>query len=205
LSTVRARRTVVTALLVALVAMACSSGTKEPQGRPGVTGTREINLRLQVTNAELVSPHQVIGPLATPTRDAVVDVLQKLFDATMIRPLTGKPSGPVEALFTTDAAEHANGADRTVIFDEDVPEIPVAVADKRDVQLTALAGDDNAPALVVARVDWHVRNKKGTVNVWRSGELSLIPAFGTWVVGAYTLVVGRLVGGETTTTTVTTG
>ena len=175
-------------VVVALVVAGCTSGHKEPQARPGVTG---VDIRMQVTGADIVSPNRVTGPLDDATRDAALAVVQRLFDETLVQPaLTGKV-GTIDKVFTDDAAARANGPDRASFFDEGLPRVGRLVADKANVRLTALADADDKPVLVVAKYDWDVRSADGKVRIQRAGELSLIPVLGTWLVGEYTVAAAR--------------
>lgn len=192
-------------LALAVLGGACSSGHSGPQARPGVTGTSVVRMPLTVTGAEVVSPARVLVPLDPATARDAVAVVQQTFDATVVEAMTGGKGGPIDNVFTTLAKAHAVYPDRGAMYDEGLPRVPAPVADKADVHLTALAGDDDKPALIVARIDWDVRSADRTVRVHRVGELSLVPAFGKWLVGAYTVLVNRTVAGATTTTSATVG
>lgn len=204
----RARRPLAAALAsLLLTAGACSSGDDEPRARPGISQQRAevTDIELAVTGADLVSPHQDLAPLDEPVRSAVVENLQQVFDATVLRPLTEGEAGSIEALFTGDAAERAAGPDRAVLFDDDLPAADRLVADRADVRLTALDGDTRTPAMVIARIDWDVHDPDGEVRVQRIGELTFVPVFGSWLVGAYSVVRTRTTGAGTTTTTAAAG
>jgi hypothetical protein len=205
---VRFRRLFLVALVLCLLAAACSSSDdKEPQARPGITEQHVVpgDLELDVVAWDEVSPHKAFGPLADADKVAATKALQQTFDATIVRPLRTGRSGAIDTVFTADAAARAGGQDRPALFDEGLPRVRALVADKADVRLTALAGDDGKPALLVAKIDWAVRSADGKVAVKRIGELSMVPVFGTWLVGAYTVLTSRTVGGATTTTTATAG
>ena len=199
-------RTIAAGLVLALAAAGCSSGPKQPQARPGVTGATAVaGVRLKLTGAEVVSPARALAPLDPPTSRLVLAAVQRTFDATVVRSLTSGKGGSIDADFTTDAKAHAIFPDRGAMYDEGLPAVSRVVADKAEVHLTALAGDDDAPALIVAKIDWSVRSPDRRVRVRHVGELSLIPAFGKWLIGAYTVLVSRTVAGATTTTSATTG
>lgn len=188
-----------------LVLGACSSGDGEPQGRLGDGGPPAAEpLRLAVVGTERVSPHRTLGPVGEPDRAAVLEVLQTTFDATVVEPLAGNPPASIESVFTAPAAERATGADRAALFDEGLPAVDRLVGDKTNVRLTGLEGDDASLALVVAKIDWDVRSADGSVRIQRIGELSLIPVFGSWLVGAYSVITTRTISGATTTTTAAT-
>lgn len=200
-STVRLGRAVVAALVVGLVAGACSSD-KEPKAKPGVTEQHQVlgDLDLDTVAWDEVSPRKAFGPLDDATRDAAMKTLQATFDATVVAPIRTGKAGSIDKAFTADAVAHAAGPDRATIYDEGLPRVKQLVADKANVRLTALDGGAG-PALVVAKIDWDVRSADRSVRVQHIGELSMIPVFGTWVVGAYTVLTTRTVGGVTTTTT----
>lgn len=202
----RFRPPLAVALVAGLTLAGCSSGSDEPQARPGISQQRAdaAALELDVTAAEVVSPHQARGPLEGPTREAVLATLQKTFDATVVQALRDGRGGSLQELFTGDAAERAAGADRAALFDDDAGPVDELVVDKANVRLTGLHGATTEAALVVAKIDWDVRSADGSVRVQRIGELSLIPVFGSWLVGAYTVITNRTAGGETTTTTAAT-
>lgn len=190
------------ALLVALLALAgCSSDSDEPQAKPGASSTSAGDLDLDVFAAEVVSAQHERQQLPAAARRQALRVLQRTFDATVVEPLTTGKGGDLAQLFTADANARATGPDRGAVFDEGFAPLDQLVGTTTSVALTGLAGDDGAPALLVAKIDWDVRDAADAVRVRRVGELTLVPAFGTWVVGAYTLLVSRTAGGETTTTT----
>lgn len=204
----RVRRPLAAALASLLLAAgACSSGNDEPQARPGISQQRSevSDIELGVTGADLVSPHQNLAPLDEPVRLAVLENLQQVFDATVLRPLTEGEAGSIQALFTGDAAERAAGPDRAVLFDDGLPRVERLVADRADVRLTGLDGDTRRPAMVIARIDWDVRDPDGEVRVQRVGELTLVPVFASWLVRAYSVVSTRTTGTGTTTTTAAAG
>ena len=202
----RFRRSLAAALVAGLAAAGCSSGSDEPQARPGISQQRAKAgaLDLDVTAAELISPHQARGPLDGPTREAVLATLQKTFDATVVGPLRDGKPGSLRSLFTENAFERATGIDQVAVFDDTLPRVDELVVDKANVRLTGLHGSKAEAALVVAKIDWDVRSADGTVRVKRIGELSLIPVLGTWLVGAYSVITSRTAGGETTATTAAT-
>jgi len=201
---VSVRRAVAAALLLALVAGACSSGSKEPQGKPGVSEQHLVkgDLTLDTVAWDEVSPRKAFGPLDDANRASVMKTLQATFDATVVGPLTKGRAGTIDTLFTADAATRANGQDRSALFDEGLPRVDDLEATKANVRLTAL-DNGSGPGLVVAKIDWDVRGDG--VHVRRIGELSLVPVLGTWLVGAYTVITTRTAGGSTTTTTAVSG
>lgn len=200
-----ARRSLAVALVLGLVLGACSSDDG-PEARPGLSEQHAVKgIELQVVGTERVSPHRQIQPLDEGTRAAVLESLQTTFDVTVFSPLTREEPEPTPSVFTADAAGRATGRDRAVLFDEGLPPVETLVADKANVRLTGLDGDDGKPALVVAKIDWDVRSDDGSVRVQRVGELSLIPVLGRWLVGAYSVVTTRTASGSTTTTTAATG
>jgi hypothetical protein len=202
---VRLRRSVIAALVLCLLASACSSAKKQAQSKPGVTEQHAAatggDLALDVVAWDEVSSARATRPLDDVNRAAAMKTLQRTFDATVVRPVTTGKAGSIEKVFTADAAARADGQDRAALFDEGLPRVRDLFGDKANVRLTALAGDDGTPALIVAKIDWDVRSGDGKVRVRRIGELSMTPVLGTWLVGAYTVLASRTVGGTTTTTT----
>lgn len=198
------RRSPVLLLAALLVLAGCSSGSDEPRAKPGASSISAGDLDLDVFAAEVVSPHQERQQLPAASRRQALRVLQRTFDATVVDPLTKGRGGDLAELFTADAAARATGADRPAMFDEGFAPVEELIGTSTSVALTALAGDDGAPAMLVAKLDWDVRSVDDAVRVRRVGELTLLPVFGTWLVGAYTVLVSRTAGGETTTTTAAT-
>jgi hypothetical protein len=205
------RRTSALALIVLLAA--CSGGDDggggDASGSEAEVSEQSVEvpaIELEVTRSEFVSPHQ--GRAAIPEKAAVeaVDVVQSLFDATVVDAAVRGEPGDATALFTDDALERLRTKDYAALVDDRVGPLEGLEAEKARVGLTALAGDDNQPALVVAAIDWDVHSPDGAVRITRVGELSLVPASpaGGWVIAAYSVVTERTVDGETTTTTSTT-
>lgn len=199
------RRSLAATLVLGLALGACSSDD-DPQARPAVSEQHAAvePIDLDVVGTERISPHRHIEPLDAGTHAAVLEALQTTFDVTVVGPVTGQDPEPTESVFTVDAAARATGPDRAVLFDEGLPAVGVLVADKTNVRLTGLDGDDGKPALVIAKIDWDVRSDDGAVRIQRVGELSLIPVLGRWLVGAYSVITTRTTGGATTTTTAAT-
>lgn len=197
------RRSLAVLLVVLLAATACSSDDKKPATKPGISGTSQAkgDLVLDVVGADVVSSSRERRPLDERARRQAAKVLQRTFDATVVDALTTGKGGNIGLLFTPDARRSATGADRGAVFDEGFAPIPMLVGSKTDVLLTALDGEDGNPAVLVAKFDWAVRSQDNVVSVHRVGELTLVPAFGTWLVGAYTMLVNRTAGGRLTTTT----
>jgi len=209
------RKAVAVALAVALpLVAACSSGgddakkSDKDKTETSSDSFTKAAVKLGVSKAELVSPHQALGPLDKGTTDAVVGIVQKLLLLTSAQPLsegdaTAKGLGE---LFTADAGARVTGPDRKAFFDEGLPRFGGLEPVASRVTLTALAASDNpGPALVVARYLWDVTNAdRSSDRVTRTGELSLVKQDNQWKVAAYTIVVRRTVDGETTTTTATT-
>lgn len=202
-ATVPRTRTIAAALLAATLAVGCSSGSDEPKAKPGVTGqsVEADQLRLQVTAATSVSPHRASGPVDGPTSEAVLEVVQKTFDATVTAPLAEGKLGSLQGVFADDVAARASGPDLGAVFDAGLGKPSYLELDKGDVALMSLSGDGDRPALVVARIDWDLRSPERDLRVQRVGELTLEPAFGTWLVTGYSILTTRTRGDATTTTT----
>ena len=202
---------VAVALALALAA-GCSGGDDDDDARGGggddtETSSTELTkpeVALEVTRAELVSPHQALGPLDGKTRDAAVAVVEDLLRITSAEPLgVGKAGGGFADLFTPDAGARAAGADRAAFFDEGLPVFGELDTVAATVELTGLAGGmDPATKLVVATFTWDVVSANQAGNrVTRTGEVSLVPDDGEWRIAAYDVTVERTVDSETTTTT----
>jgi hypothetical protein len=198
---VRLTRTLALVLAVAVAAGACSSGDSKPKTPPGVTGARAGQLTIKVTAADLVGPNKPLTPLEDPVRSVVEKNLQKVFEATVVEPLTTGTGGQLGKLFTDDAAVHANLGDRAAMFDEKQPRWERVVPDQLEMRLTGLAGGDDQPQLVVANVAWRVHSPDRDLKIERSGEFTLTPVLGKWLVSAYDIAVNRITGATSTTTT----
>src|SRR5207245_1764468 len=71
-----------------------------------------------------------------------------------------------------------------------------------NVTAADLVGPDKPMApLVVAKLSWRVHSPNGSLLIERSGELTLTPLYGKWLVSAYDIAVKRVSGGLSTTTT----
>lgn len=197
-------RPLLTVALVGLLIAGCSGD--EPKAKPGIRQQRaEVPaIELVLTAADLVSPHQVRGPLDAPTAEAALKIVQQAFDATVVGPLRDGEAGSLKSVFTENAAARAAGADRGVLFDEGLGAFDELVADRAAVAVTGMHGATPATELIVAAIDWDVRSADGSVRVKRVGELSLVPVFGTWLVVGYSILTSRTTEGETTTTTAAT-
>ena len=175
-------RLVATAVVLALAVIGCSGGDDDDAARDDTkTSSAEFEhaaVELEVTSAELVSPHQPLGPLEEKTSMAVTGVVDDLLLITSAGPLVeGKARGGFAKLFTPDAGARAAGPDRAVFFDEGVPRFGKLKPEEATVQLTALAGSmDPATALVVAKFAWKVASTdRPGDRVEREGELQLVP------------------------------
>lgn len=203
-----------TALAIAvLLAASCSGGSSKDAKKDdaetqssSATATKP-KVTLDVTRAELVSPHKDQGALGDKTTVAVADAVQHLLLVTSVGPLTsGKPGKGFADLFTPDAGARAAGVDRATIFDEGLPRFGELKQKQASVVLTGLAGTmDPATSLVVAHFTWDVASTRHKGDrVVRSGDLSLIPVDGHWRIAAYDITVKRTIADRTTTSTVTT-
>jgi hypothetical protein len=201
---------VAAAVALALAVAACSGD--DDGGEDGASGGDDTatsaaefehaSVELDVTRAELVSPHAAKAALDAGTRDAVQDVVERLLLITSAGPLVeGKAGGGFADLFTADAGARAANADRAAFFDEGVEDFGELTPVEARVGMSGLVGlMDPKPKLVVARFRWIVDGAGGD-HIERTGELSLVPAGDTWKIGAYTIAVTRDLGGASTTTT----
>lgn len=199
-------RRLIFAAVLALSVAACSDD--DDAGDRDTESSAEEFVRasvdLDVTRAELVSPHAPKAALDAGTRDAVASVVENLLLITSAAPLVeGKAGGGFADLFTPDAGARAANADRAVFFDEGVEDFGDLTPVESRVGLTGLAGSlDPRTELVVARFVWTVAGERGD-RIARTGELSLVPDDGAWKIGAYTIAVTRTIGRTSTTTTAT--
>ena len=203
------RRTSALALIVLLAA--CSGGGGDDEARPEPQISEQAfevpEIDLEVTRSEYVSPHQERGVLPEATAREALDVVQALFDATVVDAAVRGEPGDATTLFTPDALERLRGRDYRAFVDDGVGPVETLEAERARVGLAGLADGNNEPALVVAAIDWDVRSPDGTVRITRAGELSLVPAGpgGAWRIAAYSIVTERTVDGSTTTTTAEAG
>jgi hypothetical protein len=203
---VRPARIIALGLVLALATGACSSGGDGPKAKPGVAGTRAVrSIPLTLVGADIVSPARALAPLGPDTTRAALAALQRTFDATVVRPMVRGKGGSIAADFTSEANGHAVFVDRAAMYDEGLPPVTAVVATKAEVRLTALAGEDDRLALIVAAIDWDVRSADRRVRVHRVGELSLVPVYDKLLVAAYTVYVDRTVAGATTSTSAKAG
>jgi hypothetical protein len=204
-----ARRILFVALVVTTVLTGCTGGAKKHAATQTSSETfTRATVKLDVSRAELVSPHQVLGPLDPATTDKVRTVVERMLLVTSASPLVeGRAGAGFAELFTPDAGARAASSDRAAVFDEGLPRFGTLHTDTARVGLTGLAGTlDPSTALVVAKFDWDVTSvDRPNDRVTRTGELSLIPVGGTWKIGAYTVVVTRTIDDTTTTTTAKSG
>ena len=186
---------------MAVTAGACSSGDSKSDTPSGGSGARPRQLPLTVTAADVVSPDNPMVTFDHPARAIIEKKVQRVFEATVVKPLTTGAGGNINELFTHDAAVHANLGDRPAMFDENQPRMERVVPDQLEVQLTGLAGGDGNPVLVIAKVAWRVHSPDRSLRVEREGELTFTPVFGNWFVSAYEMAVTRISGATSTTTT----
>jgi hypothetical protein len=190
------------ALVAGLVLLGCTDDDKSatPPGVSGNAATKVVLLRLGP--ADLVSPAAATRPLDDPTIAAAMGVAQRVFDATLLDPLTSGRAGSIDEVFTPDAAREAATTHRDAMYDEGLPRATSVKASKYAVQLTGFADDRDQLMTIIAKVAWDVRGESGRhdVRVVREGELILTPAFGTWFVSAYEMTNQESVSGKTTTT-----
>jgi hypothetical protein len=204
-------RLIAGAVALALTVTACSGGGDDDDtaqdDETETSGTEFVraSVDLELTRAELVSPHQARSDLDATTRDAVVGVVEDLLLITSAQPLVeGKTGGGFADLFTPDAGERAANDDRAAFFDEGVPRFGEIETEAATLAMTGLAGSmDPATQLVIATFRWDVTSTARPADrIVREGQLSLVPDdAGVWRIGAYTLVVTRTVDESTTTTT----
>lgn len=188
-------------MLAVVMAVGACSGDSKSDTTPGPVAVRAKRLSLTVTAADLVSPDNAMATFEHPARGIIQRKVQRVFEATVVKPLTTGIGGKLDNLFTQDAADHANVGDRAAMFDENQPRMSRVVPDQLEIQLTALAGGDGSPVLVVAKLAWRVHSPDKSLRVEREGELTFTSVFGDWFVSAYEMAVTRISGATSTTTT----
>jgi hypothetical protein len=203
----RLTKILVAAAALALSVSACSGGDDDEAKPDTETSAAEFDLpvvELELTRAELVSPHAPKSYLDAETTEAVTDVVERLLLVTSAGPLAeGKAGGGFPDLFTPDAGARAAGDDRAVFFDEGVRRFGTLKLVTATIGMTGLAGTmDPATGVVVATYEWTVDSTEHPGDrVARRGEISLVPDGKDWKIGAYTIVVTRTVDRASTTTT----
>ena len=197
----RSSRAVALALLLALTGAACSSGSDGPKADPAVSEQSLKEFELTLVGADSVSPHRAKAPLEPDVADQAMALVQQAFEATVVRPLRTGKAGDLRGPFTDDALERITGADAAVMLDTGLGRGRKVRLERGEVALTALTDGEDAPTMIVARIDWDVSRAGGAVRVQRRGELTLAPGPFGWRIGAYDIVATRTSGGTTTTTT----
>src|SRR5260370_31752443 len=153
------RRILFGALVATMALTGCTSSAKKHVAtKTSSESFTRATVKLEVSGAELVSPHQVLGPLDPAITDKVRGVVERMLLATSASPLVeGRAGGDFAELFTPDAGERAANSDRAAFFDEGLPGFGTLHMDTARVGLTGLAGTlDPATALGVAKSDWDV-------------------------------------------------
>jgi len=193
---VLSRKLFAVALLATLAVVGCTDDG-DPEPAPKVTAVKVVPFG----PADLISPVAPMRPLDAPTAKAVLRTTQRFFDASISEPLRTGKRGSIKTLFTAGAAQDARGPDERALFDLGLPRVRTLKATSHIVQLTGYAGEDNQVMLVVAKVAWDVSGDGKRVRVVHRGELTLVPAFGSWFIDGYNLIATRTVGSTTTTNT----
>jgi hypothetical protein len=186
------------ALVGALALTGCTKDHAKP--RPRAAPPAKVTL-VRFGSSEIVSPTRAVRPMDDATGTAVLAITQRFFDATVAEPLTKGTAGSLSTAFTADAAQQATTADRAAMFDEGLPRVRSLRAKTEVVQVNGFADDADHLAIVIAKFSWDVTGDGGTVHVVRTGELTLTPVFGSWLVSAYEVTSTRTAAGTTTTTT----
>ena len=188
------RKLLAVALVATLAVVGCTDDDT-PKATPKAAAIKVV----QFGPADLISPVAPLRPLDGPTAKAVLRTTQRFFDASITEPLRTGRRGSIKTLFTAGAAEDARGPDEGALFDVGLPRVRTLRSASHVVLLTGYAGEDNQVMLVVAKVAWDVRGDGKRVRVVHRGELTLVPAFGSWFIDGYNLIATRTVGGTTTT------
>jgi hypothetical protein len=192
-------------VLIVLLA-ACSGGddggdaAREPEPEISERSAELPEIELRPTRSEYVSPHREMRAIPEGAARDALDVVQRLFEATVVDAAVLGEAGDATELFTPDALEQVRGTDYRALVDTGVGPLEGLEAERANVGLAGLAGQDDQPQLIVAVIDWDVHSPDGAVRIKRNGELSLVPAAGGWRIAAYSVLSERTVDGSTTTT-----
>lgn len=176
--------------LVAGTTVACSDAGDESTGS-AAAAAGSIRVELALTSAELVRDDAARAGLHTALGDEVLAVLQSYVDAATVGPLTAGAPADLSSLLTAEAATAAVDDAAALVEPAGTP-LRSLVARTADVSLLGLGSGDDVE-LVVAELDLHVRGRggSGTVEVHRTGQVTLVPETGGWRIAGYDLAVER--------------
>lgn len=194
------------ALLVVVVLAAtlgaCSGKGSKPAPPP--TEPPPAPIAWDVTVGEVHAVRPPAPALPDEVRAKVTATLERYLADAVVGPLrSGQPAGDLAPVFTAPALSRLNGPDRAALVDEGLPRAPGLRSEAALVRLDALAGADQAPAVVTAAMELRLQTGGlDPVAIVRTGDLVLVPDGDGWKVDGYDLRVSRdsADSGATTTT-----
>jgi hypothetical protein len=201
----------------ALVLTSCSGSSTKPNAHPStaseatstsIVASGSVQMRLVGMPAQTVA---VGAPAASGSAlsaaNRVVGAYLRLAIVDALR--TGRPGPRLGTLFSPGAAAQAGRHDGAIVTDAGIGPATTPTMITATLRMTTLVDGNRAVAAVSAAISTKVTvtGPKHRYGVARTGELLLMPTFGTWHIVGYDLTVARtdLATGVTTTTTATTG
>ncbi len=201
----------------ALVLTSCSGSSSKPNAHPSnasdasstsVVASGSVQMRLVGLPAQTVA---VGAPVASGTAlsaaNRVVSAYLRLAIVDALR--TGHAGAGLGSLFSPGAAAQAGRHDGAIVTDAGLGPAKAPTMITATLGMTTLVDGNRVVAAVSAAISTKVTvtGPQHRYAVARTGELLLMPAFGTWHIVGYDLTVARtdLSTGVTTTTTATTG
>lgn len=181
------------ALVLCLLAAACSSGSSGSKGASSSTTAPAARLVARPGFVNVVSVNGEHSLTPADQRELLAAVVAYV-RAASIAPLSGKPATGVDALFVPAAAAAITGPERATLLDADLPATTGPVnARLGRVSLHGLADATGAIDLVGATIDLTVttRAAKGPITIHRTGELMYERDGGGWKVLGFQLAVTR--------------
>jgi hypothetical protein len=147
-------------------------------------------VRLDVTDAVLVSDDAPRAELADPVRAEVLGVVERFLQLGTVVPLTtGEVGEGIEELLTDEARQRFAEEDRSALVDEGTPPSDRVEVVREEATLSGLARGGDVE-LVVVRVALEAAGDDGA-RVHRHGELTVVPVDGSWRISGWEMVVER--------------
>ena len=143
--------------------------------------------------------------LPPEVQNAVMATLGAYVEGGLIEPVRdGETSADIASIFDAGADARLEGPDRSVLFDEGLPEVTKSfVPTAQPVIITALS--DGASAFVIATATLvyqaTLETDEGTITVNRTADLTMVPEPDAWRITSYDVIVGRDGPGIQATTT----
>ncbi|HEX2041854.1 MAG TPA: hypothetical protein VHF24_04385 [Acidimicrobiales bacterium] len=197
------RRVVVLALVTLAATFGACSG-KDKTTPPPPTEPPPAPITWDVTVGDVHAVRPPAPGLPDDVRAKVTATLERYLADAVVGPLrSGRPAGDLGPVFTAAALARLNGPDRAALVDGGLPPAVRLHSDAATARLGALAGADQAMAVVVAAVTLRLHTGgAGSVAIARTGDLVLVPDRDAWKVDGYDIRTERQSpeGGATTTT-----